>query len=261
MNATTGSRASVQLGVLLLGVLTAAPAFAEPPPWLSPMDALSASSAVARQVSGVRDVIVSPQGYDASIGQWITLVRPGDGEGFIVTIDENTGEVCARYEHRDGCAATGNVSEQVLKAKTIAKAREEAGRHPPADLPSLWIAVLSDLVPKVSGPSTPKSRWYVTVNAGDGKTVDPPAAVLSRFHPDGIDVLPGSKAPKPAGAADTPNGPMHYHIDVPLRRPDGNYDVTYVYYCGRLCAGSTTLVMSRDAAGWHIVSRLTNWVS
>jgi hypothetical protein len=36
----------------------------------------------------------------------VTLIKP-EGEAFLVLINKETGEVCAQYQNKKGCAATG----------------------------------------------------------------------------------------------------------------------------------------------------------
>lgn len=240
---------------------TATASATEPPPWLSQMDAVNISTAVANKLPGVKDVNVVPYPYDTNLHLWVTLIKP-EGEGFLVTINEETGEVCARYEHKDGCAATGSAKEAIDRAKTRAAARYEAVRTPPPDLDGLQIVLLRSLAPASATGFEPPSQWYVTVKRPDGTSGDPSPAVLNAIHIGRIQVQGGSAAPKTKGPeAPETSSTMHYSIDTPLRRPDGNYDVTYGYYCGALCAASMVAVMSHDAHGWHIVSTTTQWVS
>ena len=160
-----------------------------------------------------------------------------------------------------GSVATPAIADDfpiLAQAQAIAQAADEAGQHPPPDLEDLWLTVLLKMAP--STPPSPGgygSTWYVNVNTGSDKPVDIPATAIAKTQISGVTILPASAAP----GNDAVNGDRHISIGMPRKRPDGNYDVTYGYYCGVLCAGSMTSVVSHDHWGWHIVSSRSNWVS
>jgi hypothetical protein len=245
-----------------LAVFIAAPALADDAPILPQMQAIDLSSRVARQVPGVTDLVITPMPYEAANHRWVTLFKPNTGNGFIVILDENTGEICALFEHHDDCAAKGSASEDIAKVKAAAKAGEEAKLHPPADIEDLWLTVLLKMAP--STPASPGgygSTWYVSVNTGGDKPVDMPATAIAKTQISGVTIRPASAAPDTTASNKTVQGDYHISIGIPQKRSDGNYDVTYGYYCGTLCAGSMTSVVSHDQWGWHIISSRTNWVS
>jgi hypothetical protein len=247
---------------LVLVASIAAPAFANDAPILSQMQAIDLSSRVARQVPGVTDLVIAPMPYEAANLRWVTLFKRNTGDGFIVTLDESTGEICALFEHQDKCAAEGSASDEIAKAKAVAKASEEARLHPPPDLEDLWLTVLLKIAPsKAPSPGGFGSTWYVSVSTGAEKPVDLPATAIAKAQIPGIKILPASSAPTVAAANSPTQGDYHIGIGIPVKRPDGNYDVTYGYYCGVVCAASITSVVSHDHWGWHIVSSRTNWVS
>ena len=247
---------------LALAASIAAPAFANDAPILSQMQAIDLSSRVARQVPGVTDLVIAPMPYEAANHRWVTLFKPNTGDGFIVTLDESTGEICALFEHQDKCAAEGSASDEIAKAKAITKASEEARLHPPPDLEDLWLTVLLKIAPsKPPSPGGYGSTWYVSVSTGEEKPVDLPATAIAKAQIPGIKILPASAAPTVAAGNSPTQGDYHIGIGIPLKRADGNYDVTYGYYCGVVCAASITSIVSHDQWGWHIVSSRTNWVS
>lgn len=257
---TPGLRA--HRAVLVLAGFIAGPVFADDLPILSQMQAIDLSSRVAREVPGVADLVIVPMPYEAANHRWVTLFKPNTGSGFIVILDETTGDICALFEHHDDCAAKGSASDEIAKAKVIAKEGEQAKLHPPPDLEDLWLTVLLKMSPSVPpSPGSPGSTWYVSVNVGADNPVDLPATAIAKARIPGINILPASAVPSTAAGSGAVHGEYHIGIGMPLRRPDGNYDVTYGYYCGALCASSITAVVSHDRWGWHIVSSRTNWVS
>ena len=246
---------------LALATFIAAPAFANDSPILSQMQAVDLSSRVARQVPGVTDLVIAPMPYEAANHRWVTLFKPNTGNGFIVTLDESTGEICALFEHQDNCAAKGSASDEIAKVETAAKASEEAKLHPPPDLEDLWLTLLLKISPGTPSPADYGRTWYVSVSMGGDKPVDLPATAIAKAQIPGIKILPASAAPSSSVGTGATQGDYHIGIGIPLKRPDGNYDVTYGYYCGAVCAASMTAVMSHDHWGWHIVSSRRNWVS
>jgi hypothetical protein len=102
--------------------------------------------------------------------------------------------------------------------------------------------------------------WYVAVRGVDGNMGDASPGVLAAVHIPNVHLMPGGAEPTAAAQTTTSNR-VRYSIDTPLKRPDGNYDVAYIYYCGTLCAGSVIAVMSHDAQGWHVVTSKRQWIS
>jgi hypothetical protein len=247
---------------LALAAFIAAPAPANDFPILPQMQAIDLSSRVARQVPGVTDLVITPMPYEAANHRWVTLFKPNTGDGFIVILDETTGDICALFEHQDKCAAKGSASDDIAKAKAAATASEDAKLHPPPDLEDLWLTVLLKMAPSTTpAPGSYGTTWYVSVSTGADKPVDIPATAIAKAQIPGITILPASAAPSGSMSNSATQGNYHIGIGIPLKRSDGNYDVTYGWYCGVVCGSSVTAVMSHDQWGWHIVSSRRNWVS
>jgi hypothetical protein len=252
----------VRWPALALAAFIVAPAVADDSPILPQMQAIDLSSRVARQVPGVTDLVITPMPYEAANHRWVTLFKPNTGDGFIVILDENTGDICALFEHQDKCVAKGSATEEIAKVKAVAAASEDAKLHPPPDLEDLWLTVLLKMAPSTTpSPGSQASTWYVSVSTGADKPVDIPATAIAKAQIPGITILPASAAPSGSMSNSATQGNYHIGIGIPLKRPDGNYDVTYGWYCGVVCGSSVTAVMSHDQWGWHIVSSRRNWVS
>jgi hypothetical protein len=250
----------------MTGLLSLAFAFAvtaraaEPPPWLSQMDAVNISTELGRKIPGAKDMNIVPYPYDTNLHLWVTLIKPGEGEAFLVTIDEASGLVCLQYQNRNGCAATGSAKAQVDAAKARMASRSEARRVPAPDLDGLHIALLQAIGSDQATSAQAPADWYVAVRGVDGNMGDASPGVLAAVHIPNVHLMPGGAEPTAAAQTTTSNR-VRYSIDTPLKRPDGNYDVAYIYYCGTLCAGSVIAVMSHDAQGWHVVTSKRQWIS
>lgn len=164
-----------------------------------------------------------------------------------------------------GCMAAPTIANDVpilAQTQTTTRTAEEAGMHPPPDLEDLWLTVLLKMAP--STPPSPGgygSTWYVSVDTGGDKPVDMPATAIAKTQISGVTILPASAAPDATASNNLVQGDYHISIGIPQKRPGGNYEVTYGYHCGVVCAGSMTFVVSHDQWGWHIVSSRSNWVS
>lgn len=143
-------------------------------------------------------------------------------------------------------------------------AAKEAARHVGApDIEDMWVTIIGSISRKAAlDPrhvvSPTPVIWYVSVTAPGGSAVDPPPDVLARARIPGVWIKPGSQAPEMERRV---GGETRYEIGEPLHREDGNYDVTYSYNCGALCAAGFNLVMSHDEHGWHILSNQLDWIS
>jgi hypothetical protein len=54
---------------------------------------------------------------------------------------------------------------------------------------------------------------------------------------------------------------MNLSVGIPTRRPDGDYEVTFGFLCGSVCASQHTAILRYDASGWRVLSSEMNWIS
>ena len=86
-----------------------------------------------------------------------------------------------------------------------------------------------------------KQKLFVSVGAEDLS-----AATIAKLSDQGVTMLPGSAWHEGSG--------MRMGIGPPAPRPDGDYDVTYSYYCGVRCTSVHQAVMSKGEHGWSVIS-------
>ncbi|AIF48243.1 hypothetical protein [Dyella japonica] len=237
-------------------------------PVLQEQTVMGTVSRLTDRATTSRAFSISAVSFEPSTREWTVPVSAAEGQGvvknFIATINESTGLACLRLPPGAGCVVTIDIHQQVIDAKARTEAELMAQTHPAPDLQQMAeVLIRYQLDPKRSGASASGAQalYYVTLQSPDNaKGVDLSPEVVTRLRRDGIETHPGSEW-VPPGRAATSSLAMHYSIGLPVRRPDGRYDVSFGYYCGTLCAGWFTAVMTYDAAGWHVVSTVMNAIS
>lgn len=235
------------------------------PPVLSQQTAMNTALDLAQQATHSHSFSTLAVRFEPSTREWTVnidaLMESGTAKSFIATINESTGRACLQLPPAVGCVVQENIRQTVAAAQAKAQAEAFARAHPAPDLQHLAEALLRYQY----GPRQPaenrarSSRYFVSIPSPDAQgLVDLSPDVVASLERDGIHTYPSS-AWKPGGVSGGMN--MRFSIGLPIRRPDGDYDVSYGYYCGDLCAGWYTAVMRRDEAGWHVVSTVMNAIS
>ena len=103
---------------------------------------------------------------------------------------------------------------------------------------------------------SPTSSMHFSVSI-DGHDLPQPVVENLR-RSTGIMFAPGSMFKAEANAV---GKSWKIHIGKPALRADGNYELTWGYYCGSLCASSNTAILHHDSAGWHVIDSQLRWVS
>jgi hypothetical protein len=180
---------------------------------------------------------------------------------FVAHVNESTTLACLEEPPAAGCVAEQDIHQLVDDTRERAAALAMAKQRPAPDLQQLAVVILRDQTKaeRSGNPVVPRALYFVSIPSPDTNAVaDLSPEGIAELRKDHIDAFPGS-----AWSQGSTNGSMAMRVSVglPLRRRDGNYDVPYSYYCGPLCAGWYTVVMSHDQSGWHVVSSVMNSVS
>jgi hypothetical protein len=85
------------------------------------------------------------------------------------------------------------------------------------------------------------------------ENADLPADHLKLLQERGLKCHPESKWVKGNG--------MKLTISKPSKRPDGNYDVSYDFYCGGKCASGNVAILKFSDNGWEVISSEMQWIS
>ena len=122
------------------------------------------------------------------------------------------------------------------------------------DLQGVMKAVLRQQADVDAHLATSRMPLYVSIrdHAGKGMIDLSPESILALEH-TGFLLLPGSAWQPPSD--DTRVGTaMQLSLDTPAKRPDGDYDVAFGYWCGKACSSQYDAVLRHDASGWHVLS-------
>ncbi|KJV30023.1 hypothetical protein VI08_15270 [Luteibacter yeojuensis] len=194
----------------------------------------------------------TPAIYDSKTQHWSFSVIPLKGPWFDVTIDENTGDVCARYPDQGYCGGMSSVKQAIDDAKADFARREDARLNPAPDIDDLRLMLIHRAQ---EGGATRPETWYLSLKDTDGKDVDPSQGFLARASSATITLLPISAMPEVKGTVFA----TRLNIGQPLRRQDGDYDVSYGVWTmgsGRMGGVGNDLRVTHDANGWHVVAVL-----
>lgn len=203
--------------------------------------------------------------FEPSTREWTVDIEAGvdanSTKRFVATMNESTGLACLQLLPRVGCVAQADMHQTLVDAKVKAEAEAMARKYPAPDLQQMAEVLIrhqfgAEYSPK-SGAT--RSRYFVSIPSPDAKgSVDLSPEIVASLKRDGIETYPRAAWKQGSGNV---SFDRQFSVGLPVRRPDGNYDVPYGYYCGPLCAGWFTAVMKHDAAGWHVVSTVMNAIS
>jgi len=244
---------------------TAMAADAQAAPLINVMAASNIATMLAGRATGSHNFNVLDVNFDPATREWLIHVdAPLDDQTtkhFLARVNEATALACLEMPPQAGCVTQEDLHPLLAEARGKSDALALAKQNPAPDLQQLAEVILRYQVnadrPKNSTEA--KTRYFVSIpSPGSEAPMDLPPANLADLRNDHIEAFPGS-----AWKIGAVNGSMavRFSIGLPVRRPDGNYDVTYGYYCGELCAGWYTAVVAHDATGWHVVSSVMNAVS
>lgn len=203
--------------------------------------------------------------FEPSAREWTVPIDAGLDDGsarhFVARVNESTGLACLESPPAAGCVVKEDIHPILVEVRAKAEALAFAKEHPAPDMQGMAEALLRQQMGKDASHqgNTPRARYFVSIPSPDGKGLaDLSPEVMARLRQDGIDT-------HPAGAWKQNEGhvPMDTRLSIglPVPRADGNYDVSFGYYCGTLCAGWYTAVMKWDGSGWHVVSTVMTAVS
>lgn len=234
-------------------------------PLIDGQSASNIAMLLAGRVTGSHNFSVSGIYFDQTTREWVIQIDASldsqTTKHFVARVNESTALACLEAPPAAGCVAKEDIHPQMDGARQKAEALALARKYPAPDLQQLAEVILRYQVNADRPKNTvaPKTRYFVSIPSPDtGGQVDLPPEYLADLRKDNIEAFPGS-----TWTQGMTNGSMamRFAVGLPVRRPDGNYDVAYSYYCGPLCAGWYTAVMVHDATGWHVVSSVMNAVS
>ena len=151
-------------------------------------------------------------------------------------------------------AARGDAGAALKAARDKRQGLAEAALNPPPDLQGVMKAVLRNQLASGGYLASNRMPVYVSISSPKGDS----AIGLS---PESIKDLGEIRAPLMPGSAWQPPAEgtrvgttMRMGLGIPTRRPDGDYDLTFGFYCGGTCGSHHAAVLCHDAAGWRVLS-------
>ena len=236
----------------------------EKQPLLDGMQVMESGFTAVESRFGRGDSNVSGPDFDQASNEWRMLIERGEGithRRFFVTINESSGVVCVRESPAGDCVARGDTVAALQAARDKLRDLAEAALNPPPDLQGVMIAVIRHQLRPGGYLASNRMPLYVSLKSPkDDRMIDLSPESIRSLGDTGLPFLPGSawKAPQSGTRVGTT---MTMGVGTPTRRPDGNYDITFGFWCGGLCASSHTAVLRYDTSGWHVISSMMNSIS
>lgn len=258
MRTVTGWLVWICLPLLSFGPSVHAQAATPAKPVLNGMAAMQLSLGVLRPTLG--DGVVGAMNFDAASGVWQFRFDRGQGWTPVtleITLDESTGAVCAHDPALPSgtCFARGSAATQLKQARDERTALEDAIQHPAPDLQGVMMALIRYQAHAKDGYLRANSMpLYVSLGWPDGsRRLDLSKDAIRQLADLRLKIFPASA--QTASQEIVPEASrMVMSVGLPMHRQDGDYEVKYGFYCGRLCASWHTAVLHRDAKGWHVLS-------
>ena len=254
-----------QVAVAILALLGTSLAHGqEKQPLLDGMQAMESGFAAVESQFGRGDSSVSGPDFDQASNEWRMLIERGEAttyRRFFVTVNESSGLVCVRELPAGDCVARGDAAVPLQAARDKLRGLAEAALDPPPDLQGVMIAVIRHQLGPGSYLASNRMPLYVSLKSPkDDGMINLSAESIRSLDDTGLQLLPGSawKAPQSGTRVGTT---MNMGVGTPTRRPDGDYDITFGFWCGGLCASSHTAVLRHDASGWRVISSVMNSIS
>ena len=236
----------------------------EKQPLLDGMQAMEAAFAAVDAKFGRDDSTVNGPDFDQASNEWRMVIERGESntlQRYLVTVNESSGTVCVRELPAADCAARGDAAAALQAARDKLQGLAEAALNPPPDLQGVMIAVIRDQMDSGGYLASNRMPLYVSLRSpkGDGM-IDLSPESIRALGDTGLQLMPGSAWQPPSSGARV-GTTMNMGLGTPTRRPDGDYDVTFGFWCGGLCASDHTAVLRHNASGWHVLSSVMNSIS
>jgi hypothetical protein len=222
------------------------------------MTAMQTSLQALRPGLDIGDASIDGPAFDPVRHEWqlrATFQHGATPTTLLISLNESTGMVCAHDPAADRCRAVGNAADVLRQARDRRAALDDAMAHPPPDLQGVMVALIRyQLAAKDGYLHANRMPLYVGLSWPEGTShLDLSSDAMHSLADAGLALFPGSAWKTPKGQA-VEGSTMVMNVGLPMRRPDGDYDVQYNFYCGSLCASWHMAVMRYDAHGWHVVS-------
>ncbi|WP_269792164.1 hypothetical protein [Stenotrophomonas sp. Iso1] len=236
----------------------------EKQPLLDAMQAMVEGDNAVEAKFGRDDSTINGPDFDQTSNEWRMVIERGESTNlhrYLVSINESSGEVCVRELPAADCVARGDASIALQGARDKLQRLADAALNPPPDLQGVMKAVLRHQLDSSGYLVSNRMPLYVAIRdpKGDGM-IDLSLESIRVLGGIGFPLMPGSawQAPSEDIRVGTT---MMMGLGTPTRRPDGDYDVTFGFWCGGTCGSQHGAILRHDASGWHVVSSMMNSIS
>lgn len=234
------------------------------PPLLDVTQAMREAGVVLDAKYGRADSAIDGPDFDPSTNEWKMVIERGvstDLHRYMVTVSESSGEVCVRQLPSVDCTAKGDATPALQAVRDKQQGLMEAARNPPPDLQGVMRAIIRDQMRSGRYAASNPMPLYVQISApnGDG-AIDLSSESIHALASLGLKLHPGSAWQPPLEGVRV-GATMNLSMGIPTRRPDGDYEVTFGFWCGSACASRHTAVLRYDASGWRVLSSVMSSIS
>lgn len=249
------SRAAIATFALFLSCVAHAQE-QQPQPLLDAMQALELGSAAVDSKAGRGDSTINGPEFDQASNEWRMMIERSEGAAyrrFFVSLNESSGLVCV-HALTSECAPREDAMQALQDARDKRRGLADAALNPPPDLQGVMVAVIRHQLDAGGYLAGNRMPLYVSLHLpGGDRPVDLSAESIRSLGDTGLQLRAGSdwKAPESGAQVHTA---MRMGVGTPTRRADGDYDITFGFWCGPLCASSHAAVLRYGSSGWHVIS-------
>lgn len=228
----------------------------EEKPLLDAMQALELGSAAVDSKAGRGDSTINGPEFDQASNEWRMMIERSESAAyrrFFVSLNESSGLVCV-HALTSECGPRDDAMRALQDARDKRLGLADAALNPPPDLQGVMIAVIRHQLDSGGYLASNRMPLYVSLHLpGDDRPIDLSEESIRSLGDTGLQLLAGSdwKVPESGAQAHTA---MEMGVGTPTRRADGDYDITFGFWCGPRCASSHTAVLRHGTQGWHVIS-------
>lgn len=229
----------------------------ETQPLLNEMQVMAEADKALNARFGRADSMVNGPRFDSANNAWTLLIERGESSAlhrYQISVNETSGEVCVRELPATDCVTKGNAEAALQAARDKRQALAEAMLHPAPDLQGVMKAVLRHQTAPGGYLASNRMPVYVSIRSPKGESaIDLSPESIQDLGDLGVKLMPGSAWQPPTEDARVDTS-MMMGLGIPTRRPDGDYDLGFGFWCGGTCGSQHAAVLRRDASGWRVLS-------
>lgn len=235
----------------------------ETQPLLNQMQVMAEADKALIARFGRADSMVNGPDFDPANNEWGLLIERGESSAlhrYQISVNETSGEVCVRELPATDCVTKGDAGVALQSAREKRQALAEAVLNPAPDLQGVMKAVLRHQSAPGGYLASNRMPVYVSISSPKGdSSIDLAPESIRDLGELGVQLMPGS-AWQPPTEGTRVGASMNMGLGIPTRRPDGDYDLGFGFWCGGTCGSQHAAVLRHDASGWRVLSSMMNTI-